>query len=186
MNELHFGISYLWFCFHSISKACVQDAVNRSQVHLQAFQTTINRGHIPFICLECHWRFLPLEPLSVSIFEQFFPLSPTHHYHSVSYLLPEWIRHARDHHKSRCSSVPHHRQLHSVWPLPLLQGNSGYPEHPFTDVMRKLHKLHLPPPCVFQCRCFLKSMSTCCSPFTSSAWVSWHCLTLWGKDTVRC
>lgn len=47
---------------------------------------------------------------------------------SVSSLLPEWIRHARDHHRSRCGPVSHHRQLHSVWSLPLLQGNSGFPQ----------------------------------------------------------
>lgn len=42
-------------------------------------------------------------------------------------LLPEFIRHAGDDHRSRRGQVPHHRQLHSVWALPLLQGNSGFP-----------------------------------------------------------
>lgn len=39
-------------------------------------------------------------------------------------LLPECSRHARDHHQSGRSEVSHHRQLHSIWALPLLQGKS--------------------------------------------------------------
>lgn len=37
--------------------------------------------------------------------------------------------------------------------------------------------------CVFWCRCFLKSTSTCCCLSTSLAWASWLCLTLWGNNT---
>lgn len=40
--------------------------------------------------------------------------------------------------------------------------------------------------CLFCCRCFLKSTSTCCCLSTSSAWASWLCLTPWGKATRRC
>lgn len=67
---------------------------------------------------------------SLSLWNDFLPSLCYSSLSSVSSLslLPECIRHARNDHQSRRSEVSHHRQLYSVWALPVLQGNSGFPQ----------------------------------------------------------
>lgn len=82
--------------------------------------------------------------------------------HYFLFCLSEFLRHARDHYQQRCCSIPHHRQLHTLRPLSLLQGEQSLLQnHLGSAGIRLYSQKHF-------CQCSVLIRSTDCPFFFST------------------